>query len=318
MDERALELKVGLLAVLALIAGLALWAILQGPFAGGLPVDVDFADAAGLTAGAPVKYAGVTVGRVHAVVLLPQRRAADRTPLPVRVELRLAPSARSALVSDARFTVASQGPLGEPYVELLPGSPDAAPLASGAEVRGIDPVRFDRILDQASRLVTGLGNAVSGNPRAIPDLLAHLDQFVRDADGTLRAVGPALGATATDAAAAAADARALAHEARPLLAELAQKLPALAEHAAATAAKADALVSSVSPGDVAQLRKAAQGAAATATQLQEVAARADRILAGVERGQGTVGEALKDPKVFDDLKALVADLKAHPWKFLWK
>ncbi len=318
MDERALELKVGLLAILALVAGFLLWALFQGPLHGGASIYVDLADSAGLTSGAPVKLAGVPIGRVHDVQLLPKRRAADGSPLPVKVALRIDPSQRQALVADARFTIASEGVLGEPYVEVLPGSPDAALLADGVEVRGEDPIRLDHLIAQAQRLFSGLSGAISRNPHALEDLLGHLDQFVRDADDTLRTVKPTVVQALGDAAGAATEARALAQEARPLLADLRRQIPGLLSHASAMAERLDETTSKLSSADLDNLKKTAAEATKTAAELQELVARADRILAGVERGEGTIGRAIKDPKLFDDLKAMVADLKAHPWKFVWK
>ncbi|HUB06873.1 MAG TPA: MlaD family protein [Myxococcales bacterium] len=318
MDERKLELQVGLLALLALLAGFLLWALFQGPWRGGSSIYVDLADSAGLTSGAPVKIAGVSVGRVRDVQLLPTRRDADGRPLPVKVGLRIDPASRKALVADARFVISSEGVLGEPYIEILPGSPGAAPLAEGAEVRGEDPVRIDRLLAQAERLISGLSSTVSRNPHALEDLLGHVDRLVQDADDTLRAVRPGLTSAISDASSTATEARALAQEARPLLAELREKLPDILDHASAVAARADSLSAGFSNADVQNLKTTAAEAAHTAAQLQVLLGRADRILAGVENGQGTIGMALKDPKLFEDLKAMVADLKAHPWKFLWK
>jgi len=208
MDERALELKVGLLAILALAAGFILWALFQGPLHGGTSVFVDLADSAGLTSGAPVKLAGVPIGRVHDVQLLPKRRAPDGSPLPVKVGLRIDPNEKQALVADARFTIASEGVLGEPYVEVLPGSPDAALLPEGVEVRGEDPIRLDHLIAQAQRLFSGLSGAVSRNPHALEDLLGHVDQFVRDADETLRTVRPSMIQALGDASGAANEAKA--------------------------------------------------------------------------------------------------------------
>ncbi|MHB8418663.1 MAG: MlaD family protein [Myxococcales bacterium] len=318
MDERKLELQVGLLALLALVAGFLLWALFQGPWRSGSSVYVDLADSAGLTSGAPVKLAGVPVGRVRDVELLPKRRDAEGLPLPVKVALRIDSSSRQALVADARFAIESEGVLGEPYIEILPGSPEARPLPEGAEVRGEDPIRLDHLLAQASRLIGGLSGAVSRNPHALEDLLGHVDQLVRDADETLHAVRPGLAAAITDASQTALEARALAQEARPLLSDLRGRLPGILDHASAVAERADTLTAELSKTDVSNLKTTAAEAARTAAQLQALLGRADRILASIENGDGTVGRAIKDPKLFEDLKAMVADLKAHPWKVLWK
>ncbi len=318
MDERKLELQVGLLALLALVAGFLLWALFQGPWRSGSSVSVDLADSAGLTSGAPVKMAGVSVGRVRRVDLFPGRLDRDGRPLPVEVALRIDPSSRPALVSDARFVISSEGVLGEPYVEVLPGSPGATPLPEGAEVRGEDPVRLDRLLEQAERLVSGLSGTVASNPHAFEDLLGHVDQLVRDADDTLRTVRPGLTSVIADASSGAADFRTLAQEARPLLADLRGRLPGILDHASAVAARADSLTAGLSKTDVDNLRTTAADAARTAAQLEVLLGRADRILASIEHGDGTVGRAIKDPKLFEDLKAMVSDLKAHPWKVLWR
>ncbi len=35
-------------------------------------------------------------------------------------------------------------------------------------------------------------------------------------------------------------------------------------------------------------------------------------------GRGTIGGLYLDPKVYEDLRALLDDLKKHPWKMFWK
>ena len=47
-------------------------------------------------------------------------------------------------------------------------------------------------------------------------------------------------------------------------------------------------------------------------QLQRVSTRADNLLAGIDRGEGTVGRAVKDPKVYaDQLTRMLADPKSE-------
>lgn len=52
--------------------------------------------------------------------------------------------------------------------------------------------------------------------------------------------------------------------------------------------------------------------------LKGVSGKINTILGGVERGEGTVGKLLKEEKIYNDLEALVEDIKKHPWKLLSK
>ena len=54
---------------------------------------------------------------------------------------------------------------------------------------------------------------------------------------------------------------------------------------------------------------------------ENLASLSDSIKVIVERlknGEGTVGKLLTEDKIYDDLEAFVADIKAHPWKLLNK
>lgn len=44
----------------------------------------------------------------------------------------------------------------------------------------------------------------------------------------------------------------------------------------------------------------------------------DRILTKVDQGEGTVGALLKKDEIYQDMKSLMSDIKAHPWKLLKK
>ncbi len=53
-------------------------------------------------------------------------------------------------------------------------------------------------------------------------------------------------------------------------------------------------------------------------ELKEVAQSLEVILNRMKKGEGTVGKLLTDETIYNDLKALVADIKANPWKLLKK
>lgn len=73
----------------------------------------------------------------------------------------------------------------------------------------------------------------------------------------------------------------------------------------------------------AQLRATMDHFASSAEKLDRLSGRIDSLGASLQRGQGTLGKLVKDDKVYEDtratlaeLKALIADVKAHPKKYL--
>lgn len=336
MDERRLELKVGGL-VLGALGALALLLVALGELGGGggSRLFVDFAFAGGLPSGAPVKLAGVKVGRVTAVELHAARREANGGPLPVRVVVDLEPRALAGLRGDVRFSVATQGPLGEPYLEIDPGSTAAPPLAAGAELRGLDPARIDVLTSRIADLLDAAGAAIGDDPESFRALARELTSLAKESSGALRDNRPTLDRAAGDLAAAAADLRAVTAETRALLApggagrrlvedgadvagQLKRDLPALSARADRALAGAEQLTGSVTPEDVAAAKAAIARYEAAGARFEEVAGRADRLLAKIERGEGSIGGLANDPVLYQDLKALLTDLRQHPWKLLWK
>lgn len=44
----------------------------------------------------------------------------------------------------------------------------------------------------------------------------------------------------------------------------------------------------------------------------------DESLARIKRGEGTVGRLLSDDSIYEDLEAMIKDLRHNPWKLFWK
>ncbi len=90
-----------------------------------------------------------------------------------------------------------------------------------------------------------------------------------------------------------------------------QELPGLTSKADRALTGLAAVSGELTPEDGARLK-------AALASVQQLSARADKILARIEAGEGTIGNLQKDPELAEDLRALVKDLKAHPWKVLFK
>ncbi|MCP3103647.1 MlaD family protein [Myxococcus sp. K15C18031901] len=335
MDEQRLELKVGAL-VLAAVAGVLVLLWLMGELTlGSSPVlAVDFSHTGNVVEGAPVKLGGVQVGRVQHISLLPERRDASGRPLPVQMELAVSGKALEALRSDARVTVATVGLLGEPYLELNPGDAPT-PLPRNEPVRGTDAPRLDILAEQLSRFVDVMSRMLEKDPDAVTNLVSNVSRLTKTLDEVLMENKGDVKVLASELAAASKDLRRLAQltreafepggKAARLLDDAAAsatlirgELPRLTKSAGTTLDALAAVTGPLGPEDGQRVKAALAHVTTAAGQLESIAARADRVLAKIEAGEGTVGAALQDPTLYEELRTLTTDLRKHPWKILWK
>ena len=105
-------------------------------------VEVHFKDVAGLDDKSTVRIAGVRVGKVDGVKLLPDGTALAKVALDPNVELR-----------DGAFgQIRSLGLLGDKYVELFPGKADGPKLNPGAQIEGNVPAGMEDITKLAAEI----------------------------------------------------------------------------------------------------------------------------------------------------------------------
>jgi phospholipid/cholesterol/gamma-HCH transport system substrate-binding protein len=328
MDERRLELKVGAL-VLGAIAGVLglLWALGELSVGSQGLLLVDFAHTGNVVAGAPVKLGGIAVGKVEGVKLFPDRRDAQGRPLPVQMRLDVDGATLAALGADTTVTVSSQGPLGESYLELNPGGAPGS-LRPSEALRGVDAPRLDVVSAQLASFLGAFTQVLQDDPQAFSDLVRGLSEISSSGAAVLRENRSEVRTVFTELAGAAQDLRLIADLLRKALAPggkgsqllddgaelvrgLKQTAPGLSKDAAKALAGLAAVTQYLTPVDGKRLQ-------AMLARLAEVSARADRILARLEAGEGTLGALHKDRQVYDDLRALLEDIRKHPWKLLWK
>jgi phospholipid/cholesterol/gamma-HCH transport system substrate-binding protein len=51
---------------------------------------------------------------------------------------------------------------------------------------------------------------------------------------------------------------------------------------------------------------------------KDIVANLDESIVRINKKEGTVGKLLYDDTVYNELEALVTDLRKHPWKLFWK
>jgi phospholipid/cholesterol/gamma-HCH transport system substrate-binding protein len=313
MDEKRLELKAGAFTLVAL-ASLVGLLVVTGELTLGKSDElvVDFAHTGNVVKNAPVKLGGVVVGKVGHVELLATRVDAAGSPLPVRMTLAVSTELLGALRRDAVVTVSSQGPLGEAYLELWPGV-DPSPFPPHTPLRGSDAPRLDIVSARLAKVLDSTARVLDADPDALGKLLRGVGGLSASADGVLTDNREALKTITSELAAAAKDLRALTAAAKKQLDPSGPTASLLADAAASAR---------LARTELPALTRDASAALATyqsaGEKVDSVAARADRLLARLEAGEGTLGALAKDKQAYDDLKSLLGDLKAHPWKLLWK
>jgi phospholipid/cholesterol/gamma-HCH transport system substrate-binding protein len=336
MDERRLEMKVGALVLGAVLGVLGLLWLMGELTTGGEPVlSVDFGHTGNVVKGAPVKLGGVMVGRVEEIGLEPDRRDERGRPLPVRMGLWVKPEALAALRSDARVTVATVGPLGEPYLELNPGSASASPLPPGVALRGTDAPRLDLVAQQLSAFLDVASGALADDPEGLRKLAANvsrltstLDTVLSENRGDLRMITGELSAAAKDMRTLAKLAREtmqsggtgaqLLGDAAETVALVKRELPGISGTATKTLNGMSMMMGDLDAKDGQRVKLALERYTSAGEKLEQIAIRADRLLARIEAGEGTMGALQKDKQVYEDIRGLLSDLRKHPWKVLWK
>ncbi|MER2561077.1 MAG: MlaD family protein [Myxococcaceae bacterium] len=335
MDESRLELKVGALLLAAVVGTLGLlYSMGELSFSSGRNVTIDFSHTGNVVKGAPVKLGGVVVGRVDSIELLADRRDDHGDPMPVKMTVSISEATEKALRTDCAITVSSQGPLGEPYLEIWPGS-SPQPHVASVPIRGIDAPRIDIVSNRLAKFLDSASKVLESDPEAMAKLVKGFGGLTSTVDGVLTENRTQIKDLAQELSVAAKDLRVLAAIARKEMepggrtnsmiddaasaARLAKNdLPELSKKASTALGGIAAVSGQLTEEDGKRLKDMIVKYQAAGEKVDVLAGRADKLLSKLEAGDGTIGALMKDKQAYDDLKSLLADLRKNPWKMLWK
>ena len=197
----SLEMKVGAF----IVAGVALLIVflftigdVATYFQPGYGLAVVFDSANGISRGAPVRYAGVEVGKVSEIQLLPRDHASSQVELAIRLPRKV------RIHADDEAIISTFGLLGEKYLEIRPGPGAGAALQPGERLIGKSPVSTERIVERSNEVLTefkqtleGL-NSLVGDPQA-RIYLKEMAQESRDAVRYWKLLGERLNMALTQA-----------------------------------------------------------------------------------------------------------------------
>lgn len=281
------ELRVGAFVLVGLLSFLAVLFLTTDPalFRGRYVVSTVVDHAGGMRAGDPVEMRGVNIGRVHDFSLTGER---------VRIALEI--EGEWDIPVDSRTRITGTGLLGGRVVEVVRGS-SSEMLPPGGEIPGTS---MENLTDEAQEL----SGEARTTLRRIQDLLSE----------------PTIGAlqgSATELEGLLQELSAFTREQRAEVDRLVESLNRSAEGLEEAASGPEA-ARAVARADSALARLNATG-----ESLERASASLESVLAGVERGEGTLGQLARNDSLYrnlnraaESLHLLTTDLRENPGRYI--
>jgi len=304
------EARVGIFVLLGLIVltfftfRVSKWGLIAEK---GYRLTVDFDTASGLEPKSDVKMAGVPIGKVEEIQLVGNR---------ARLVLRIHQGIRIPI--DSVGTIQTQGLLGEKYVEILPGKDAQRNLPAGGQVADtLTPVNLDEMVRKLSSIgddvkkfseslsatfgteegkkalgdilrdvratTASLRTVVQGNEQRLERILANIDRLSAD-------LSDISASNKQDVRATIANLRVFSDTLKTETPDLVRKLQEMSER-----------VSGVVGDNRENLKESIKNLKAASARLDNTLDAAGKVMAKIERGEGTLGKLVNDNTVHTSL-----------------
>ncbi len=345
-NARSIEVKVGIF-ILTALGLLGAFILVMGGinFQPTYTINVDFDNPGGLQTGAPVKIAGVKVGKIEEIQFRGGKvndSTGKREPL-VRIKVQVEKRYQDSIYENSLFYVTTQGVLGEQFMAIEPGSSDRPRLEAGSTVRGLDPPRLDMLLAESYELLHSTVTAVRENRKELAETFDALRITLKATGSLLDRNKDKLDNIVSNVEAASAEGKDLVKNGNELVkgandkfvknpqvdrimnnvdtvsANVARDTPVLLADAKDTLRNTKRFSESVASDEqAAKIRKVIDDTSTLLGKANGIANDAQYVTTQMRKGRGTVGALLMDEQLFDDLQEMVRDLKHNPWKFFWR
>jgi phospholipid/cholesterol/gamma-HCH transport system substrate-binding protein len=175
MAKKGEEVKVGGMVVLAFILFLAALV-----FVGGVNLlrrtrvtyTTYFKFAGGLEPGAFVRFGGLKVGTVQSAQI------DKEDPTRIRVGLSIKPG--TPVRTDSQARISTLGFLGENYVEISPGTKDAAILPPGSEIQSAEIVQLADVFNNVNNITLNANKLVGDLDQRVIQLSGNANQLINN------------------------------------------------------------------------------------------------------------------------------------------
>lgn len=177
MEYRRSEISAGIFLVVSFMVLVAMvFAVsdVKSLFIRKKEIKVLFSSSDGIEKNAPVRYAGLKIGKVREVRISPE--------YPERVELILSVRQDADIRSDAKAAIKSVGLIGGKYLEFTAGTRDAPLLAEGETLRGEESLKLEDLSRIALDVVAKFKNIAANLDRMFgdPALAKSLNATISD------------------------------------------------------------------------------------------------------------------------------------------
>ncbi len=321
------EVIVGLFVLIALTVLIGMTFIIRGttglnPYV----VEVEYKNVAGLEIGSPVLVQGFRTGRVSS---MKPGLTEDGEPTVVVVATvgRTIPIYR-----DATASLMQQGFIGDKRLEIDPGTPAEGEIESRARIEGILPTDLADLFDEGREVMENL-NATIAHFRGIiedEERIAAIDATIASLNNSADELHAMLEENRAAIRTATTNVQELSTRSLDLTQRAERILERAERHADEIGAEALATVTELRESSrdltrrVEALLADADTIGANANQLlettraevnalseslQNTSSSINRLVEGVEAGEGTVGQLFTDPRPFQDLQRSVSALR---------
>jgi len=335
------KLKAGLvmtIAILAFVTGVFFAGNIQSIFSQKEEFQIRFHDVKGLRKGAPIWILGIEEGSVKNIALTPAYG--------VIVTVAVNRKAMKFIKEDSYATILTMGLLGDKYVELSTGSPEANPIGPGEMIQGMTEAglagvmetsgkaidKITQVIERMDSLITKIEQGQGTVAKLINDptlynnltrtsqTLSHMLDDVSRSRGTLKSLieDPSL-YNRMSAAAASMEEFSKTLKAPGTLKKLIED-PSLYDKTLTVVSRLEEFSKRITESD-GTLHKLISDPALY-ENLDKSSMELSAILAGIEKGEGLAGTLLKDRHLaeelkgtVEELKGLLKDIKEHPKKY---
>ncbi len=273
----------------------------------GYELVVDFGSASGLEPKANVKMAGVPIGKVEDIRLEDGK---------ARIVLRIDEGVR--VPSDSLATIETQGLLGEKYVEIRPGKETGTPLPPGGRLANtLEPTNMDELLrkvtaiaDDVKKFTESLSGALGGEEgkQALAETLRNVREMTRVLRDVTVANEERMNRILANVDGLSADLKEISSANKENLRQTIENLKAFSEtlknETPQLAKRLEEMGTQVS-GAIAEnrenLKVSMENLRSASAKLDNTLDSANRVLAKIDRGEGTLGKLVTDNTAHDSL-----------------